>query len=285
MVTSFIAYIPSTYEPADPNFSALNSLFQASTPRFLLLKRSPKANPYPSTWAACSGRLEPEEFERPIKGALREIQEETKISPKSLKLLTGSIKPFVIEGGGRVWHVHTFLWQYLSNDNKDDLEDLKSGGKEELKNRKKVLRRLASIAKLGTGQDQRVEDAGKAGNSLPDIGTNAKDVGHIQWKAINTSKEPTILQKLTTIPNLDSISTSMSQLLATLRGPSLKELQEELIRGRILRNAEQEICLNHENTEARWVTLDEMKGLETVPGLASRLAALMRHWRGEEVVQ
>ena len=80
--------------------------------RILLLKRSPTASPFPSLWAACSGRIE-EADASPQSAALREIYEETSISKHHLDLLKAGA-PFEVSGGGKAWTVWSFLWKLRS---------------------------------------------------------------------------------------------------------------------------------------------------------------------------
>ncbi|MCJ1330770.1 Initiation factor 2B-like protein [Thelotrema lepadinum] len=109
MTTSTAAASPEGAAKPTPMVSSfITMLGTGNTTRILLLKRSPTASPFPSLWAACSGRIEASDH-TPQLAALREIKEETSISANRLKLVKAG-EPFQVGGGNKTWKVWSFLW-------------------------------------------------------------------------------------------------------------------------------------------------------------------------------
>jgi 8-oxo-dGTP diphosphatase len=78
--------------------------------KILLLQRSSKVGTYQGRWAGCSGYIENDEdaYDR----AIIEIQEETQLTPKQLKLIKAGA-PLEIQDKeqGITWIVHPFLFE------------------------------------------------------------------------------------------------------------------------------------------------------------------------------
>jgi len=76
--------------------------------RVLLLRRSFQVGTYRGRWAGVSGYLEDE----PLRQALREIEEETGLKPRQVRLIAQGEPLEVIDGEIR-WIVHPFRFQVL----------------------------------------------------------------------------------------------------------------------------------------------------------------------------
>lgn len=76
--------------------------------RILLMRRSMEKALNPGQWAPVGGHMEAQEFERPMEACLREIQEETGISPAEIRELT--LKYLLIrQEGGRLSLQYVFF--------------------------------------------------------------------------------------------------------------------------------------------------------------------------------
>ena len=75
--------------------------------KILLLKRSGKVRTYPYHWAGVSGSIE--EHESPDERVLKEIEEETGLSPEAVQFVRKG-KPLQIEDGSILWRVYPFLY-------------------------------------------------------------------------------------------------------------------------------------------------------------------------------
>ena len=73
--------------------------------RILVLKRPDTSRSFPGTWSLCTGKIE--EGETPEQAAVREIEEETKITTLEKK---GSLPPFMVREKDVVWKVYPFMF-------------------------------------------------------------------------------------------------------------------------------------------------------------------------------
>ncbi|KFY96822.1 hypothetical protein V498_02415 [Pseudogymnoascus sp. VKM F-4517 (FW-2822)] len=78
--------------------------------RFVLFKRSQEVSSYRGKWAVCSGTIEPTDAS-PLAAALREISEETQLTPPSITLLRRG-RPFTLrdETISTDWTIHPFAF-------------------------------------------------------------------------------------------------------------------------------------------------------------------------------
>ncbi len=89
--------------------------------KLLLLRRSDKVGTYQGKWASVSGHIEGGEDE--FKRALIEIEEETKLKKKDVKLLAKSQPITVTDNNNKVsWKVYPFLFRVLKNNIRIDWE-------------------------------------------------------------------------------------------------------------------------------------------------------------------
>jgi 8-oxo-dGTP pyrophosphatase MutT (NUDIX family) len=72
----------------------------------LIVKRSQRVNTFVGKWSGISGRMESTPFE----SILREIQEETGISPNEVRLLKEG-RPILAQGEAITFKVHPFLFE------------------------------------------------------------------------------------------------------------------------------------------------------------------------------
>jgi 8-oxo-dGTP pyrophosphatase MutT (NUDIX family) len=95
----------------------------------LLLRRSPTSSPYPSLWAAVSGKIELSDA-NPRDAALREIYEETGLTKEELWLVRGEgSEPVEIrderERDGRVgWRAWVFGWEVGGRNGEREVEEV-----------------------------------------------------------------------------------------------------------------------------------------------------------------
>lgn len=89
--------------------------------KLLLLRRSDRVGTYKGKWASVSGHIERGEDE--FKRALIEIEEETKLKKKDVKLLAKSEPITVTDNNNKVsWKVYPFLFRVLKNNIRIDWE-------------------------------------------------------------------------------------------------------------------------------------------------------------------
>lgn len=85
---------------------------QDGTPRVALFKRSSQVNTYAHKYGCISGGVEPEDA-TPLKAALRELHEETSLTPESLQYLClGKPYSFVDNDVNYEWSVHPFAFHW-----------------------------------------------------------------------------------------------------------------------------------------------------------------------------
>lgn len=85
---------------------------QDGTPRVALFKRSSQVNTYAHKYGCISGGVEPEDAS-PLKAALRELHEETSLTPESLQYLClGKPYSFVDNDVNYEWSVHPFAFHW-----------------------------------------------------------------------------------------------------------------------------------------------------------------------------
>ena len=72
----------------------------------LIVKRSHRVNTFVGKWSGISGRME----STPLESVLREIEEETGISPTDMKLLKEG-KPILAQGEAITFKVYPFLFE------------------------------------------------------------------------------------------------------------------------------------------------------------------------------
>lgn len=82
------------------------------TPRVALFRRSDKVSTYAHKYACISGGVEPEDAS-PLKAALRELHEETSLTPESLRYLClGKPWSFVDRDVNYEWSIHPFAFHW-----------------------------------------------------------------------------------------------------------------------------------------------------------------------------
>jgi len=74
--------------------------------KIMALKRPDTSRSFPGVWSLCTGKIE--KGESPEQTAVREIEEETKITKLEKK---GSLPPFTVREKNVVWKVHPFLFR------------------------------------------------------------------------------------------------------------------------------------------------------------------------------
>ncbi len=89
--------------------------------KLLLLKRSNKVGTHKRKWACVSGYVE--EGDVISERAMKEVEEETGLSPNSIKLEREGVPvKFFDEAEGKTWIVHPFLFRSNTGDVKIDWE-------------------------------------------------------------------------------------------------------------------------------------------------------------------
>ena len=74
--------------------------------KIMVLKRPDTSRSFPGVWSLCTGKIE--KGETPEQAAIREIDEETKITKLEKK---GVLPPFTVREKNVVWKVHPFLFR------------------------------------------------------------------------------------------------------------------------------------------------------------------------------